>query len=706
MPTDVPDPGRYDCLLAADFTQSGDLAYRLAQEARFLHAQGLQVGLLQSRQPDAGEIIHAEIQTCIRRGVASVAPAGIVLEISNLIIHGPSTFDWDALPSFSDRLAKVFVICHCPADLTARKMVFGASTVQRSFATNDLLRSRGAEAFDQRDWLPPPQSTVSGQTGDLQQEGKPFAIGWLSAAGMPHQQIVTCLQAHSACALSAEHFDIGVDPFPIMPDHSDAVRQTVVKRLPPLSLDRYVHGLDAVVFMPSDDSHTLPDTLVAAALSAEVPVFLPTWLKGHYGRGPVYSTPGGLAAALKKCMTASRKRKATASFVSRTRLAPITGLVPPARVHDPAVVASVPADDCTRPILCLAANGVGIGHLTRLLAIARRMSAPVVFVTQAPAVGVVQDFGFPVHYISSAATVGGNFDVWDDWLKTQLDVLFDMHDPSLVIYDGNHPSWGLIGSVVSRRDCRLAWVRRGMWANTTSAFLSNARWCDMVIEPADLAEARDDGVTAARRHEVIKVDPIRLLEASELLDRVQASALLGLNPARPAVLIQLGSGYNRDLLALLDQIITMASAFPGLQICLAEWVTGTVPLTLWPHVTVLRGFPISQYIRAFDFCISASGYNSFHELIGFGVPTVFLANNHPSMDDQSGRAKFAQDAAAAFELSGDDLSELPDLLTLLMQDAARRFLTERCNQFDRPNGAIAAAGSLAALARSSDGVAR
>ncbi len=676
--SDSLDPVQFDCLIAADFTRTGDLSYRLAQEARFLHAHGQRVGLLQTREPEPGAIISAEIRTCIRRGVAAIAPDAVALNPANLVLHEPATVDWGALPALGDKLGNVAVVCHSADDLAVPYPFFGPAAVLRSFVTNPLLRPEDRARLDGRDWLPPLLSPDANRPGLVPSAQGVFAVGWLSADGLTGEQMTACLQATSAFDVRTEHFQLGADA-----SHQMA-------RLPRLSLDRLTQGLDTLVFIPAEDCVDLPDTLIAASLSAGLNVVLPMWLRQHYGRGPVYAQPGRVGAALAKRMTSPRRKKAQASFVMRCRSAPLADYMTgaPARIVNPPQA---------RPVLCLSANGVGIGHLTRLLAIARQMPGPVVFVTQAPAVGVVEDFGYRVHYIPSAAAVGGDFEGWDRWLKVQFEELLDLHDPSVVVYDGNHPSWGLIEAVASRRDCRLAWVRRGMWASTTSEFLSNARWCDIVIEPGDLAEERDFGVTASRRHEATCVDPIRLLDHSDLVERQKAAAILGLNPARPAVLIQLGSGYNRDLLTLLDQIIAMATDIPGLQICVAEWVTGTVPLTLWPHVTVLRGFPICQYVRAFDFCISAAGYNSFHELIGLGVPTVFLANRHPSMDDQHGRARFAQDSAAAFEIASDDLSELPDLLALLMQDAARRFLTDRCRQFERPNGAAAAARLLAAL---------
>jgi predicted glycosyltransferase len=52
-------------------------------------------------------------------------------------------------------------------------------------------------------------------------------------------------------------------------------------------------------------------------------------------------------------------------------------------------------------------------------------------------------------------------------------------------------------------------------------------------------------------------------------------------------------------------------------------------------------FPISRYFRALDFAVAAAGYNSFHELVGFGVPTAFVPNPSMPLDDQPARARWA-----------------------------------------------------------------
>jgi hypothetical protein len=676
-------PAKYDILLAADFMRRGDIAFRLAHEIRGYAERQLKVGLVQARAPTPRDEVASEITTCLRRRWAETVSVDRRVDADTLVMHGPADADPAALPIVGRSLREVVFVAYSPPDIEAAVGFPVASRLRkRIHATSADLRAGSTGLVEIDDWLPL-LPTIAFPVPSA--PGHVPAVGWIASSGLDSGDLAAC------AGIKAEHH-----AWP------GAGEGQGFWPLPDLSLDRLIAGLDVMVVAPeARDDHALPDTMIASMLQSGRCVLMTRRLKAKYGSGPTYFGTEGLYRPLARALAKVSAVRTTAlrrqpTFVARCRKGPAELLAP--RISAGAFCHAANVQTRQRPLLFLAANGVGVGHLTRLLAVARRAPGPVVFATHAPAVGILQDFGFPVEYIPSAAAVGGEFDSWDGWFKAHLDHLLDAWDPSVVAYDGNHLSRGLIEAVGARRDCRLAWVRRGMWGKTTSVHMPNVRWCDLVIEPGELAAVVDAGITARRRAEALQVDPVVLLDAEELLNRAQASAALGLNAARPAVLIQLGSGYNRDLLTLLDQIIPVLSAVPGLQIAVAEWVNGSVPLTLWPQVKVLRGFPLSQYIRAFDFCISAAGYNAYHELISFGVPTIFIANRHPTMDDQYGRAKFAQDHAAAFELSENDLGDLPALVGLMLQDSAQRYLSNRCAALTRPNGAAEAARALSDLA--------
>jgi UDP:flavonoid glycosyltransferase YjiC (YdhE family) len=252
-------------------------------------------------------------------------------------------------------------------------------------------------------------------------------------------------------------------------------------------------------------------------------------------------------------------------------------------------------------------------------------------------------------------------------------------------------------AVASRSWCRAVWIRRGMWAPGYDPSLQRSGNYDLIIEPGDLAASRDGGATASRREETLGVDPITLLDARELLSRAEAAKTIGFDPSRPAVLLQIGSGENRDILGLIDQALRACRRYPDLQVAVAEWANSSGALDLWPGITVLKGMPLSQYFHAFDFTISAAGYNSFHEIINFGLPSILVPNQAPRMDDQAGRSAYAQDEGAAIELKEHEFAELPAILDLFMRPEFRTVMQENCRKLARSNGARTASRMIAEL---------
>jgi UDP:flavonoid glycosyltransferase YjiC (YdhE family) len=355
----------------------------------------------------------------------------------------------------------------------------------------------------------------------------------------------------------------------------------------------------------------------------------------------------------------------------------------------------------TKRALFVPSNGVGLGHVTRLLAVARRMPAEIrtEFFSLSQAAKIIASFGFAAEYVPSQKDVGAKESVWDDWFRHELGRKIDRTDADVVVYDGNHLTDGLVDAVMAHGKARLVWVRRGMAAQKPSRYLDNARFCDLIIEPGEIAGELDTGPTAARRDEAILVDPVRLLDKGELLSRAQARRALGFGRTEPAVLVQLGAGANRDVLGLIDEIVEHLKRFDGLQIVLAEWGNGIYNLPRWPNTRTLRGYPISRYFNAFDFSIAASGYNTYHEVQSFGLPTIFIPNRHPSMDDQGARAEFAQDFGAGFDLPDNQLLHLRALCEAMMNEDARNLVRQNCLMLARRNGARAAATEIARLVR-------
>ena len=352
-------------------------------------------------------------------------------------------------------------------------------------------------------------------------------------------------------------------------------------------------------------------------------------------------------------------------------------------------------------MLLVSSNGVGMGHLARLLAIARRLPAPVepVFVTMSQAMHVVSAFGYLAEYLPFHQYLGCDIGRWNKFLAQELRELIGFYDARVVVFDSNCPFQGVIDAADACRQAWFVWCRRGMWrAGSGAKFLAREKHFDFVIEPRDLADAFDAGLTPLQRERARLVAPIRLLDDHEWLPRDAARAELGLDPDRPAILVQLGSRNNFDYGGLHRLLLDRLTATPGLQVVTAEWLMSERSLDPAPGVALLRHFPISRYVQAFDASIGAVGYNSFHETIQAGLPSIFVPNESPQQDDQLARAQFAERRGIGFCVRTSEPYRLIDTLERLLDPDEQARIRVAAREFRRDNGAAEAARLVAELA--------
>ena len=353
-----------------------------------------------------------------------------------------------------------------------------------------------------------------------------------------------------------------------------------------------------------------------------------------------------------------------------------------------------------KTVIFSATNGIGLGHLTQLLAIAKRLPEDVrpVFATMSQAVSIVRDAGYAAHYFPDYRYTDSRFRDWTRWLETEIGSLIDLYDAKGLIFDGVLPYEGIIRAGARRRQLPMIWVRIPMWKRATwDDSVERAKYFDLVLDTGETAQARNIGARIPYPEKAEIIPPMLLCDESELLERREARARLGLDDRRPAVLLQLGAGNNQELAPLLDSLLGALGRIGDFQVVNAEWLIAEHGLDAWPNLKVLRGFPNALYYRAFDFVVSAVGYNTFHELIAYGIPTLFVPNENVMTDDQLGRARFAEEEGLGFCMRAYELDRSEALLARLADPAERRLITERCRRLRQPNGAEVAARRIVEL---------
>lgn len=145
-----------------------------------------------------------------------------------------------------------------------------------------------------------------------------------------------------------------------------------------------------------------------------------------------------------------------------------------------------------RTYLFLPINGAGLGHLTRSLAIARRLKreqpdAEIIFLTTSIGVALVHREGFSCHHVTPAALLNTGAIEWNSLFFKSLKNVLDIHKPSCLVFDGTIPYLGLQRVMHSYRRISYVWIKRGLYKDGTdlSRLQSLTRGFKAVISPGD-----------------------------------------------------------------------------------------------------------------------------------------------------------------------------------------------------------------------------
>ncbi len=353
-------------------------------------------------------------------------------------------------------------------------------------------------------------------------------------------------------------------------------------------------------------------------------------------------------------------------------------------------------------VLICTTNGTGMGHLTRGMAIGRRLPeglAAVLF-TLSQAAPVARRQGFLTEYFHAAGTAGTSKPDWNLAYRRRLESLLATYDPAVVLFDGVHPYLGLLDVATSsaHRHRRFVWSRRGLWQpGKGGQAIDRGRFFDVVLEPGDVAEAADRGLSAERRDEAVVVDPITLLDADELLDRDAARDALGLDRDATWALVQLGTGALADPASRLGIAAAALSAI-GVRLAFVESTIARQRTALPPGATGIEVYPLARYLKAFDLAVTAAGYNIVHEVCVAALPTILspIATSH--LDDQVARARYLEAEGMARCWQEPTRAAFEAHLARLATPERRAAVAGRLAAAAFPNGAGQAAHLLAGLA--------
>ena len=359
-----------------------------------------------------------------------------------------------------------------------------------------------------------------------------------------------------------------------------------------------------------------------------------------------------------------------------------------------------------RRIVLYAVNGSGMGHVTRLLAVARWLrryatyleGAPpeILFLTSSEATTVLSQAGFASFKLPSKTVVrdaGMDMAEYRRLAKHFVWSQLGTFRPDLLVVD-TFPS-GSFDELFQVLDgpFKKALVLRNVRPEYAArpVFQAALRLYDVIVSPhaADrtLQVALPPGVTVRSAGEVIASDP------SDHLAPAAARTQLGVSSGRRLVYLSAGGGGDPTTEPALESLVAALGERTDLHL-----LVGAGPLyrgrrlcgerlTWWSEPGVARFF------GACDAAISAAGYNSFHELLYARVPTAFFAQAKIA-DDQAGRVARALDAGAALATDPTNASEVRACVDRLIDAGQAAVLRRGSEQIVPDNGARRCAAAL------------
>lgn len=359
-------------------------------------------------------------------------------------------------------------------------------------------------------------------------------------------------------------------------------------------------------------------------------------------------------------------------------------------------------------IVCYAVNGAGLGHVTRLIAIARWMrrletlvsgtTPEVIFLTSTEATSLLSDARFAAFKLPSKGVArASGLDVIEHrrlakhFVWQTLGVLA----PDLLVVDtfpqGSFDELlpvldGPFKKVLVLRDVRPEFGSRPI-------FQAALRMYDHVVVPhaegASPALAKMIDRPAAWVGDVLAVDAVEG-------DRVALRAELGLAEDGPKlVYLSAGGGGDPDSEAALRQLVTPLREREDLHL-----LVGAGPLYRGRRLNGARltwcSDPgVARFFPACDAAITAGGYNTVHELLHIGVPAAFFAQDKIA-DQQAERVARAAAGGGAIALTGLSADVVDAALVELFERGAA--LSQAARRMVPDNGArMAAAHALSVL---------
>ncbi len=328
-------------------------------------------------------------------------------------------------------------------------------------------------------------------------------------------------------------------------------------------------------------------------------------------------------------------------------------------------------------VLFYAVNGIGLGHLTRLLAIAKKLKinfpdSDLLFITSSDADNILSKEGIPYVHLPSKTVVGQSgtltYRKMGRLYNALVNAVYDNFQPHILVVDTMVTgSFHDLLNILRFGNCFKVFVHRARKIEAYEQSVIQAqRFYNLVIAP-HYKNAEIIPMPIGFDVPLFWAGPIMLTNKENAEERESLRKRLNVTNEENLVFISLGGGGDASNEQTLLSVFNVLSNFSeNIKILLAEGLLSNTTVirqvidkNIWLKNKIIRlsEYPVANLFNALDLAISGAGYNTFHELLYFGIPSIFIPKVR-GYDDQLARAKMAESKNACLVCEEDENFEI------------------------------------------------
>jgi hypothetical protein len=342
-------------------------------------------------------------------------------------------------------------------------------------------------------------------------------------------------------------------------------------------------------------------------------------------------------------------------------------------------------------------NGVGLGHAQRGTLVAKHLSkaAKPAFAAFPSCVPLVTSAGYDAMPLVSRSSLHRDGFAHD--LVNYRRLCASIGQSDTFVFDGGY----IFDSVfrhLTENDLTAIWLRRGLWpaGQDNRIPLDREKIFKRVIAPSEAFEELNNPLSGGAH--VRNVGPIvQRFEDDALKAKTRAALQEEFGRSFETLSItMLGGGVAADLSAHIQAACAEFERRAGHLNLIVVWPSAVVNPVFhgWSNSQVVSSKQAGLLAYASDFIISATGYNSFHEVLYNKIPAILIPQAASYMDDQAARCDAAAERGVAAFVKANAPSSLVREIGRFLDRGRAEELRAALNALELPDAGNAEAARL------------